>query len=288
MKLERLANTGVVVLSVDDTLNAAIQQMWKLNIRHLPVLRQATPVGMVSERDVLFHVCWADHHRGEDASLRETPLSGASRIDQMMTSPVISLSPEDPVDKAARLMLNKRISSVALAAGESIVGIVTETDLLRCFCDEESLALSDAVKHSTVGDRMTCHVFSVAPDDPTLAAIRLMRDKQVRHVPVVRNGDLVGIISDRDVLRGGRRVDGMQAISVQELHGEDHSKVDGIMSTTVETLAPNATLAEAAKKFVGKKIGALPVLDEGKLVGIITETDLLRAFLADCETHVEN
>ena len=176
VKLEDLAN-GAVVLNASDTLNTAIQHMWRLTIRHLPVLRQGVPIGMVSERDVLLHVCGDEDSTGRLASEGSKRLVGAARIDSVMTSPVVVLSPDDPVEKAARLMLNKRIGAIPIAGGNTVFGIVTETDILKCLTDESRVDSVAGLGAGRVVDHMSAHVFSVGPKDTTLAAIRLMRDQ---------------------------------------------------------------------------------------------------------------
>ncbi len=130
---------------------------------------------------------------------------------------------------------------------------------------------------------MSPHVFSARPDDAALTAIRLMRDKQVRHLAVIDDDGLVGIISDRDVLRGNPRAVSKQAISASQLRVSPQVLVDGIMTKQPQVVSKTDTLAQAASIMVQHKIGALPVLDNGKLSGIITETDLLTAFVADCK-----
>jgi acetoin utilization protein AcuB len=105
----------------------------------------------------------------------------------------------------------------------------------------------------------------VVESKETLAAVRQMMDKGGFHrVPVVDAGKLVGIVSDRDL----RQHTGTLA----------RVKVNGAMTTSVVSVTPTTILEAAANLMVGHKIGALPVVDRGKLVGIITATDLLRAF----------
>ncbi len=282
MKLERLANDVVAVVAVDDPIDLAIRHMWQMNIRHLPVVRKNIPVGMVSERDVLFHVCWLDHTNPPLGNQRESPLSGATRIEQIMTRPVVVLSPDDTIENAARLMVNKRISSVPLVTQNNIVGIITETDLLRCYSDPACFVPSQKSRQRSVLELMSASVHSVRPDDATLAAIRLMREKQIRHVVVMDDDELVGIVSDRDVLRGSPRAVGDHAISARELRLLHKRQVEGIMSSRPEVISLDATAAQAAQVMATNKIGALPVVEDGTLSGIITETDLLRAMVADC------
>ena len=105
----------------------------------------------------------------------------------------------------------------------------------------------------------------VVESKETLAAVRRMMDKGSFHrVPVVDGGKLVGIVSDRDL----RQHTGTLA----------RVKVNGAMTTSVVSVTPTTILEASANLLVRHKIGALPVVDRGKLVGIITATDLLRAF----------
>jgi acetoin utilization protein AcuB len=99
----------------------------------------------------------------------------------------------------------------------------------------------------------------------TLAAVRKIMDQgRFRRVPVVDGGKLVGIVSDRDL----RQHTGALA----------EVKVNGAMSTPVVSVTPSVLLEEAANLMVKHKVGGLPVVDRGRLAGIITATDLLRAF----------
>lgn len=86
-----------------------------------------------------------------------------------------------------------------------------------------------------------------------------------KHLPVVDDGKLVGIITDRDI----------KAHS----HGLRATKVANVMRTQLATLGPDATIEEAARLMLAKKIGCLPVVQDGRLVGILTRTDLLKALL---------
>lgn len=105
----------------------------------------------------------------------------------------------------------------------------------------------------------------VAESKDTLAVVQKMMDKGSFHrVPVVDGGKLVGIVSDRDLR--------------QHTGALSRVKVNGAMSTSVVTVTPTTMLEEATNLLVKHKIGALPVVDRGKLIGIITATDLLRAF----------
>ena len=115
----------------------------------------------------------------------------------------------------------------------------------------------------TVRDVMATHLVTVRPRETARRAYRLMRDHRFRHLPVVENGCLVGVLSDRD-LRPVLLSPTLARAQVGELMSED-----------LTTIAPDAPVEEAASLLVVKKIGCLPVVADGTLVGIVTETDLL-------------
>ena len=105
----------------------------------------------------------------------------------------------------------------------------------------------------------------VAQSNESLATVRRKMDKGNFHrVPVVDGGKLVGIVSDRDLR--------------QHVGSLEDVKVNGAMTKPVVSVAPTTMLEGAANLLVKHKIGGLPVVEQGKVVGIITTTDLLRAF----------
>jgi acetoin utilization protein AcuB len=114
-----------------------------------------------------------------------------------------------------------------------------------------------------VRDVMATDLVTVRPHETARHAYRLMRDRRFRHLPVVEDGKLVGILSDRD-LRPVLLSPTLARARVRELMSED-----------LTTVGPDAPVEEAASLLVVKKIGCLPVVAEGRLIGIVTETDLL-------------
>lgn len=134
--------------------------------------------------------------------------------------------------------------------------------------------------NGTVGALMRRNFISVARTDSLLDADRIMRLARIRHLPVVDRGWLVGVLTHRDVLDAslarleqrdpGERADHLRAISVED-----------VMQRNPYTADFHTTLADAARRMLRLKIGCLPVVQvcsEGmELVGLITESDLLRA-----------
>jgi acetoin utilization protein AcuB len=130
-----------------------------------------------------------------------------------------------------------------------------------------------------VGERMTQQLITVMQDVGIDEALKTMRDEKVRRLPVLnRRGLLVGIVSEKDLLLASPSP--ATSLCIHELHYLlSKMKVSEVMTTDVITVTEYTPLEQAARIMVDNKIGGLPVLRDDKLVGIITETDLFKAFI---------
>jgi acetoin utilization protein AcuB len=130
-----------------------------------------------------------------------------------------------------------------------------------------------------VHDRMTRDPITVRPDDTLAHALRLTRTHRIRHLPVVGGDDrLAGILSDRDI-----RLAMPSPLTVADADRADfleRTPVAAVMARDVISVHPRDTIEEAAKQLYRHRIGSLPVVsDDGELFGIITETDIIHAFV---------
>jgi len=130
-----------------------------------------------------------------------------------------------------------------------------------------------------VGSRMTHNPITITEDAAIDEALKLMRDKKIRRLPVVNErGDLVGIVAEKDILYASPSP--ATSLSIHEIHYlVSRIKVNEIMTKNVISVTDDTPLEEAARVMADNQIGALPVMHDGKLAGIITETDLFRIFL---------
>lgn len=128
-----------------------------------------------------------------------------------------------------------------------------------------------------VSELMTREVVTVEANEPLSLADDIMQLGRIRHMPVVdEEGELVGVLSQRDLFRGalaatlgfGRRA---QSRMLESIRAKE------VMRGDVQTIAPDATLAEAAKLMLTKKIGCLVVMEGGQIAGILTEADFVKA-----------
>ncbi|MCK9420285.1 MAG: CBS and ACT domain-containing protein [Nitrospirae bacterium] len=129
-----------------------------------------------------------------------------------------------------------------------------------------------------VSDWMTKKVFTISPDDYLSDAITLMKDKKIKHLPVIRNGKLKGIVSDLDIKDYGPSK--ATTLDIYELHYVlAKTMIKQIMITKVITASPDLPVEEAAMIMLDYNIGCLPAVDNGNLVGIISDKDIFHALV---------
>jgi acetoin utilization protein AcuB len=116
-------------------------------------------------------------------------------------------------------------------------------------------------------------------DDSMKTAMDTLKDREIRHLPVLKGGaKLVGILTETDIKQASPSP--ATALEIREVYYLlDKIKVKQIMTKRPYTISPTAPIEEAAMVMRDKKIGCLPVMEEGRLVGILTETDILDAFI---------
>jgi CBS domain-containing membrane protein len=134
-----------------------------------------------------------------------------------------------------------------------------------------------------VRDLMTTEVVTVEEDEDLDLAGQLMHLGRVRHLPVVANDRLVGLVTDRDLLKAQASRMGQGPSPDQERAMNRWVKAGWIMTQGVHTVEPDLALAEAAHLMLEHKYGCLPVVEQGKLVGILTEADFVRYTLHTLE-----
>lgn len=130
-----------------------------------------------------------------------------------------------------------------------------------------------------VRDLMTREPLTVSIDTPLLTARRMMTERRIRHLLVTDGERLAGIVTDRDIRLN--MPSPATSLSVWEINYLlARMTVESIMTKAVITVAPDRDASDAARIMLDHKIGALPVVNAGAVVGIVTETDMVRAFAA--------
>lgn len=133
-----------------------------------------------------------------------------------------------------------------------------------------------------VGSILSRELVTVAPECPVERAQWLMRERKLRHLPVVERGRLVGMLSERDLMerpkpaprhgRAGRADAEERGVEVRDR-----------MGVSLETVRADESVRQAARRLFERRVGALPVVEEGRLVGMVSESDCLRLFVRVCQ-----
>lgn len=120
---------------------------------------------------------------------------------------------------------------------------------------------------------MTKHPETISPEDTLAKAQEMMDVGGFRRLPVVKDGVIVGMLTERDLRQHRGHLEA--------------TRVNATMSVPVLSVAPHSTVQEAARLMLQRKVGGLPVVDKGLLVGMVTTSDMIRAFLEVVEEFAD-
>ena len=130
-----------------------------------------------------------------------------------------------------------------------------------------------------VSDLMKNPVVTAKPDDKLSSLVAIVSSRKIRHFPIVEGGKVVGIVSDSD-LRSASTHPAVYDLLLEVLATLDRGSAGEIMSREVISVPPETPMAQAAQIMLKHRISCLPVVADGRLVGIVTTTDVLAAFAA--------
>lgn len=179
---------------------------------------------------------------------------------------------------AAERMRDQRVGSVFVESLDReqrecrLAGIVTETDLIT-----KVVAQGREAATTLASDIMSSPLLTIAPDRPMIDASQLMETRRVRHLGVSDGTDIVGIISVRDLARYFTET---TSGAVQALN-DVYRPLTVLMRQAIETIDARKTVTGAARLMAEKQIGSVFVVEAGEIVGIMTETDIVRKALSD-------
>jgi CBS domain-containing protein len=182
------------------------------------------------------------------------------------------LSPEDPVEEAARLMVENDLKHLPVCENGRLVGVVRDMALLRRMVEGEE-------GKRPVRELATREVRTIEEDESLSSALVLMREEGVSRLPVTRKGKPVGIITMHDLVVHVVRP--RDQLRFGDLAGEKprplSNPVRSLMSEPLVSVPPTATVREAVELMEKQDVASVVLLDGGRLEGILTKTDLLSA-----------
>ncbi len=259
MQIKNLMSEDVITVDKDQNLSDALKLLRKNNVSRLPVVNNKELVGIVSERDIAAKL---------GSSKYESMPASRLHISSVMVKDVCTVPETMQLGDVAKLMLEKGIGSVPVMCEDKMVGIVSKADFV-------TLAVGIAFDKVTVKEIMTKDLVVVSPTDRLIHARRQMMEAHVGRVPVLDDEELVGVVTSKDLMRAF--IDFRK--NVPEKYQKSQIKevlVEYIMSTNPTVTTKDATISEVAKIMMETGYNGLPVVEGGKVVGIITQTDILR------------
>lgn len=253
-------NRSFWTLAPESSLDEAEAVLALSAARHWPVTRGRKLLGTVSIGDLMGAFRWLPRTEEERFFDHRSLTTGG-----VMDRAPVTVGPHDDIASVGQRMLHDRLSLLPIVEGSSLVGIVTLTDFVRLairVLRDDGDSAGCAVPVTAV---MSSGNLVVARPRDSLSEVELrMRRGRVRHVPVVDRDRVVGILSDRDVLGAMRTTTPQWAM-----------KVSSVMTPAPITTAASADAVTAAFLMLRRAVGALPVVDDESLVGMLTKTDYL-------------
>ncbi len=257
MIVEEVMTKNPIFLHDTDFMTHARQVMRDQHKRTLPVVNSKKKVlGILTEKDIL------------------NIYSTKSNVTvEGFTSEFPEVYPDMDMMHAAKLMIDAGLGRVpVLRSGQdrTLAGILSIVDIFR------NLKL-DKIPQKKIGEIMTTSVKTCSPKDSIAKVWLNMKETGFSGYPVVKDGQLVGMITRRNIIRAG-----YARIEREDEHGTKSTMsppVEKIMSTPVYTLSPQTILKDAIQAFLRLDVGRLSVVDNGKLAGIVDRNDIIKSFI---------
>jgi CBS domain-containing protein len=204
--------------------------------------------------------------------LKVTSTRSNLTADGIMGRVMVFLTPDEDVTVGVKKMLQAKVDRAVVvdsASSMRLLGVLSMHDVIK------ALQRANPIKETLVEDFMTREVVTCSPAEPVTKVWRKMEEGDISGLPVVKK-KVVGMITRNDILAAGYA-------RIRKENEKSFSKratpVEKVMRSPAITISPRATLGEAMKIMVSKNIGRLPVVEKGRLLGIIDREDVLRQSL---------
>jgi len=271
-----IATQDVVSAQPTQTIIAAVEQMTSCGFRRLPITDAGTHKlrGIITSGDIINFMGGGDKYQLVKVRHGGNLIPAVNEsVRTIMTQQPETLAHDARISDAVEMILKKKIGGIPIVDKDGVLsGIVTERDVLRVLGAERS--------RLHVEDVMSSSLRVTAPDCPIATVTRDMTKYRFRRLPVVSDEVLYGIVTATDIMRylGSREVfSRMTTGNVAEVTG---IPVRALITRELTTTTPEKNVNEAAREMLDKNIGALPVIEDSRLIGLVTEFDLVRAFAA--------
>ena len=255
MKVKELMTKDVVSIDKDVDLKHVMDLMKKHEITKIPVLEDKKIVGMVSD-NIIAYKLGSIRKKGVPASRLHASSVTEKNID--------CIKPETEVKTILKKVGKTGPTMLCVTDNSKLLGVITKADLLPLIKSKKQ-----------VRQIMQNKIFTVSSEDRVIHARRILIDENVARMPVVDNGRLVGMISDNEIAFAFAKLKRSFRLGRQK-HKLEELLVGDVMKTPAIWTTPNVSIEEAAKIMIKNNLGALPLIENDKIVGIVSRTDLLK------------
>ena len=264
------------VISVPPTMRilSAVETMTKCGFRRLPVIDPGSRKlrGIVTSGDIINFLGGGDKYNLVKVKHGGNLLAAVNEsIRTIMTTQLTTLSESAGINDALEIIMNRMVGGLPIIGeGDRVTGIVTERDVMKALAGEHI--------DETAEDVMSTSLRVTNPDATIGDVTRDMTKHRFRRLPVVSDDVLFGIITTSDILRyfGDRKLfSRMETGNVKELMA---MPVRNLVSGNLYTTTPEKNINDVARDMVERSVGALPVIENARLIGLVTEFDLVKAF----------
>lgn len=278
----KLAKKKVISIPPSKSIKEAAEVMVNHKFRRLPVTDPGSKklLGIVTAMDILDFLGGGEKFNIMEEKYQDNFLAAVNEsIREIMTRDVKFMSHKDSIPSCVNAMLKNDVGALPIVDDdEKLAGIVTERDFV--------LTMAGVLTEELVEEFMTKKVITTTPGTPIEGSSKIMVRNKLRRIPIIgeerktthpEEEKLVGIVTSNDILKffgDSNLFTKMESNSGLEIL---NSKISDIMEKDVFTIGPLTRLGDLCELLNEKNIGGVPVVKDGELLGIITESDILKA-----------
>ncbi len=264
--------TEVITIYPNDTISHAKNLMLERGVKRLVVVnKEGKLVGILTLRDIVRILT------GRRAPWKWRSLEN-SLVGTHMTKNLITITPNTSLYEAAKIMIEQGISGLPVISSNSLVGLLTKTDLVKYFADRMKGLFR-------VEDLMKKDLITIKESDNVKKAAKIMMKRGVKRLVVTDSAKkILGIVTETDLAYVGviwsRKRIVIDTLAGREVKGIKAKTVGEVMKSPVITVKPNDDAAKAARMMLEFGFSGFPVSSDGeKLEGLITKTDIIKGII---------
>ncbi|MEM3596664.1 MAG: CBS domain-containing protein [Candidatus Bathyarchaeia archaeon] len=267
-----VAKSPVVTCASTTPIYDTIQTMTREGFRRIPIANPGTKTleGIITATDVIDYL-----GGGKKFEIIERKYGGNifkainEPVRLIMTKDVVTVSASSKISDAVRLMKEKNLGGLPVVDPQNRVrAIITERDIVNIFADK--------ISGAKVAELMSDKVVTALPKTTIFEAEKTMINQGFRRLPIISDGKVIGIITTMDVIRffgSGKVFEKLRSGTIIQVLNTPALE---IATKEVATIEPQMDAGQAARLMRDRNVGAIPVVEHGELVGIITERDFFK------------